>query len=59
MHLFDSVQLAVNSQIRPILAACLPILRARIVNLTTAQSLVESSKDNLEMILQLERLTVH
>ncbi|KIM76413.1 hypothetical protein PILCRDRAFT_826424 [Piloderma croceum F 1598] len=59
IHLFDSVQLAASSQIRPILAACLPILRARIANLTTAQSLVESSKDNLEMILQLERLAVH
>ena len=56
MHLRDLVQLAASSPIHPIFAACLLVLHTRIANLTTAQSLVESSKDNLEMILQLENL---
>jgi len=56
IHLLDSVHLVADSPIRPILAACLPVLRARIANLTVAQNLVDSSKDNLEMTLQLESL---
>jgi hypothetical protein len=54
--LLDPVQLATDSPIRPVLAACLPVLRARITSLTTAQELIMSSKSNLEMILQLESL---
>jgi len=56
MRLLDSVQLAADSPIRPIFAACLPVVRARTTNLVVAQDLLESSKGNLEMTLQLESL---
>jgi hypothetical protein len=56
VHLLDSVQLAADSPIRPIFAACLPVVRARAANLIVAQNLLKSSKDNLEITLQLKSL---
>jgi len=58
VHLLDSVHLAINSTIRPILTACLLVLRARLASLTTAQELITSSKSNIEMTLQLESLRI-
>ena len=56
MQFLDSMRLEAHSPIRPVFTACLPVIRGRTSNLTTAQHIVESSKDNLEMELQLENL---
>jgi hypothetical protein len=56
MQFLDSMQLEAHSPIRPVLTACLPVIRGRTSNLTTAQQLVESSINNLEMALQLDSL---
>lgn len=45
-----------RSQILPMFSACLPVLRARVDNLTVAQQLVEGAKENYAMSLQMEIL---
>lgn len=45
-----------RSQLVPIFSACLPVIRARVANLTMAQELVEGAKQSLAMTLHLESL---
>ncbi|KAJ3759166.1 hypothetical protein EV360DRAFT_69742 [Lentinula raphanica] len=47
---------AARSQIAPVFQACLPIIRARVQNITMAQQLVEGAKQNLSMTIHLQSL---
>ncbi|KAJ3974062.1 hypothetical protein EV361DRAFT_896378 [Lentinula raphanica] len=47
---------AARSQIAPVFQACLPIIRARVQNITMAQQLVEGAKQNLSMTVHLQSL---
>jgi hypothetical protein len=44
------------SQVLSVFAACLPIVRARIDNLSSAHDLVLCSKDNMGMSLRIESI---
>ncbi|KAJ7579935.1 hypothetical protein C8J56DRAFT_284163 [Mycena floridula] len=52
----ESQTIESQSQIIPVFAACLPVLSARVGNLTMAQQLLEGAKENFAMTLQLESL---
>lgn len=45
-----------HSQITGVFAACLPILRARIANLTLAQELVDGGLENASLSLRMESM---
>jgi hypothetical protein len=45
-----------REQIISIFAACLPVLKARIANLSMAQDLVDSALENASLSLQMESL---
>jgi hypothetical protein len=46
----------VHSQVAGVFAACLPILRARIANLSLAQELVDSVLENASLSLRMESM---
>lgn len=45
-----------RGQIISVIAACLPVLHARIANLTMAQDLIDSAQENLSISLRMESL---
>jgi len=45
-----------RGQIIGVIAACLPVLHARIANLTMAQDLIDSAQENLSISLRMESL---
>ena len=47
---------AVHSQVVGVFAACLPILHARISNLSLAQELVDSVLENASLSLRMESM---
>lgn len=47
---------AARAQIVGVFAACLPVLRARIANLSMAQELIDSAQENLSITLHMESL---
>ncbi|PFH50158.1 hypothetical protein AMATHDRAFT_85978 [Amanita thiersii Skay4041] len=49
---------AAHAELRRIFAACLPVLRARIANLTMAQDLIDSAQENLSISLRMESLGI-
>ncbi|KAF8635009.1 hypothetical protein AX15_000593 [Amanita polypyramis BW_CC] len=51
-------KLAAHSELRRVFAACLPVLRLRIANLTMAQDLIDSVQENLSITLRMEYLGI-
>jgi len=47
---------AARSQILTVFSTCLPVIRARISNLTIAQDLIDSAQENLSISLRMESL---
>ncbi|KAF8638598.1 hypothetical protein AX17_002139 [Amanita inopinata Kibby_2008] len=47
-----------HAELRRVFAACLPVLRARIENLTMAQDLLDSAQENLSLKLRMEDLGI-
>lgn len=47
-----------RSQVSGIFAACLPVLRARIANLSMAQDLVDSALENVSLTLRMESMGI-
>jgi hypothetical protein len=47
---------APRSQILGVFSACLPVIRARISNLTMAQDLIDGAQENLSISLRMESL---
>ena len=45
-----------RGQIMSVIAACLPVLHARMANLTMAQDLIDSAQENLSISLRMESL---
>lgn len=45
-----------RSQILGVFSACLPVLRARISNLSMAQDLIDGAQENLSISLRMESL---
>lgn len=52
----ESDAISVHSQIAGVFAACLPILHARIANLSLAQELVDSVLENASLSLRMESM---
>lgn len=50
---------AAHSELKRVFAACLPVLRARIENLTMAQDLVDSAQENLSLSIRMENLGIN
>lgn len=50
---------AAHSELKRVFAACLPVLRARIANLTMAQDLIDSAQENLSISLRMENLGIN
>jgi len=50
---------AAHSELKRVFAACLPVLRARIANLTMAQDLIDSAQENLSISLRMEDLGIN
>jgi hypothetical protein len=49
---------AAHSELKRVFAACLPVVRARIANLTMAQDLIDSAQENLSISLRMENLGI-
>jgi hypothetical protein len=52
----DDDAISVHSQVAGVFAACLPILHARIANLSLAQELVDSVLENASLSLRMESM---
>ncbi len=50
---------AAHSELKRVFSACLPVLRARIANLTMAQDLIDSAQENLSISLRMENLGIN
>ena len=49
---------AAHSELKRVFAACLPVLRARIANLTMAQDLIDNAQENISISLRMENLGI-
>jgi hypothetical protein len=51
-------KIVAHSELERVFAACLPVLRARVANLTIAQDLIDSAQENLSISLRMEHLGI-
>jgi hypothetical protein len=56
LHPADPLEADEHSLVLSVFSSCLPVIRARISNLSMAQELVQSSKENIALGLQMESL---
>lgn len=49
---------AAHSELKRVFAACMPVLRARVANLTMAQDLIDSAQENISISLRMENLGI-
>ena len=47
-----------HSQVSSVFASCLPVLRARIANLTMAQELIDTALENVSLGLRMESMGI-
>lgn len=52
----EETEVSARSQVLDVISGCLPVLRARISNLSMAQELVDSAQENVSLGLRMEQL---